>query len=135
MKFCKKCGAELLDNAGFCGKCGEKVSEPIQQSGFHPETASPQYVNPPVQSRVSFISLIQFIAGALVLLLCFIAGFKIMDGANDMVRLSSVSGTSVAEAFYNYSGSVYNGFALFVIALGIFGGMIFFSLGMKNLKK
>ena len=25
--FCKKCGAEIADNAAFCPKCGERVNQ------------------------------------------------------------------------------------------------------------
>lgn len=25
--YCKKCGAQLADNANFCKNCGEKVAE------------------------------------------------------------------------------------------------------------
>jgi len=39
MKYCQKCGSELLENAAFCGNCGTPVSEnenppaPIQELG------------------------------------------------------------------------------------------------------
>lgn len=33
MKYCKKCGAELPEGAGFCEKCGNPVGEAAKQGG------------------------------------------------------------------------------------------------------
>ena len=53
MKFCSNCGAQLQDNARFCGECGQKQEvTPLQET---PESEAPVYEAPvyevPVQEE------------------------------------------------------------------------------------
>lgn len=34
MKYCRKCGAELAENASFCTKCGERIKKPRLRLNF-----------------------------------------------------------------------------------------------------
>ena len=53
-KFCKKCGAQLNDNASFCPGCGEQLSAPqappVQQQSAPPPVQQ-QYYAPPQQQQ------------------------------------------------------------------------------------
>ncbi|MBR5089068.1 MAG: zinc ribbon domain-containing protein, partial [Ruminiclostridium sp.] len=46
-KFCRKCGEQLPDSAGFCGNCGTSVlpESPVRQ----PPVQQPPVQQPPVQ--------------------------------------------------------------------------------------
>ena len=55
MKFCPKCGAQLVDEARFCSKCGapqpnmENVPVPSQQQAMQPSTPQPTPAQQPAQ--------------------------------------------------------------------------------------
>ena len=36
--ICKKCGANIEDNSKFCGVCGEKVEELVQEQNIQTES-------------------------------------------------------------------------------------------------
>jgi len=43
--FCSKCGTALVEGAGFCGGCGQRVGAPTMAA------SAPGYVSPPVSTR------------------------------------------------------------------------------------
>ncbi|MCL1896129.1 MAG: zinc ribbon domain-containing protein [Clostridiales bacterium] len=49
-KFCKNCGAQVEEGAGFCPGCGAAMEgQPVQ--GYAPPPAQPQYAPPPAQPQ------------------------------------------------------------------------------------
>lgn len=131
MKFCEKCGNEILEGGVFCSNCGANSNVP----------QNPVYTNTSVTSltvekpKVTIVSILCFVVAGLVLLLSLISCFKMMGGAGELSRMSSLSGDSLAEAYYNGCGTVYGGLALFVMAFGLFASGMLTCLGLKNLKK
>lgn len=146
MSYCKKCGNEVPGDAVCCPKCGEKIDsesnmninqpsvDNSDQSGYVYQNGN-AYQSTVKKSNVNIMSIVWFAVGGLVLLLSIIAGFMIMGGAGDMTTLRSVGGETVAEYFYQYSGTVNKGIALAVFAFGFFGGGIFARFGFKEMKK
>ena len=57
--FCKKCGAEIADNAAFCPKCGERVNQ-VPPAGNPYPNQNPYGLSVPAERRA-------IVAGILVL--------------------------------------------------------------------
>lgn len=128
MKYCEKCGKEIPDGNGLCPNCGASGNAPQNPAQGTPYLAVRK-------QNVDIVSIVCFAVAGLILILSLVACFKIMGGAGDMSSLRSVGGTTVAEAYYNYCGAVYGGFALFVMAFGLFASGLLAYLGFNNMKK
>lgn len=100
--FCPKCGNQIPDNSGFCGRCGAQLS-PVQpqqggyspqpqQGGYVPQTQTAYYPVPGgipqgrsgrsfLSGTADFINLIMNISGALLqiitVILWFVPGIKV----------------------------------------------------------
>ncbi len=124
MAFCGLCGKEISDGQTFCRECNNNLACPQAESQPVPK-----------RSKRGPVSIICFIAAGLTFLLCLFGGIQMLNGAENMSRLASVSGNTVAEIFYNNCGTVFGGFGLFVIACGVFTGTFLIYCGFKNVKK
>lgn len=124
MAFCGLCGKEISDGQTFCRECNNDLAYP---------QAKKQPV--PQKAKGDPASIICFIAAGIIFLLCLFGGFQMLIGAENMSRLTSVSGNTVAEIFYNNCGTVFGGFGLFVIACGVFACTFLIYCGLKNIKK
>ena len=128
MAFCSKCGKEISEGSSFCPNCGANgaISQNTLQSNI-PCNGQKQ--------KIDIVSIFCFAVAGLVLFLSLISGIKMLGGAGELANLRSVAGNSVAESYYNECGTVYGGFALFILAFGLFASGILTYLGLKNTKK
>lgn len=122
MAFCGLCGKEIPEGQTFCRECNNQLAKP--------EVSSPA----PKKKNGNAISVMFFIAAGLTFIFCLLGGIQILLGADSMSILSSVSGNTVAEFFYNNCGTVFGGLGLFIIAFGIFAGALLTYLGYKSKK-
>ena len=127
MAFCSKCGTEISEGSQFCPNCG--ASESISQNSV--QANSPVTIK---KQKIDIVSIICFAVAGLVLLLSLIACFKMMGGAGELADLRSQAGNTVAEFYYNECGTIYSGFALFIMAFGLFASGLLSYLGFKNMK-
>ena len=63
--------------------------------------------------------------------MAFSSAGTIAEASNDMQNLRSVSGETIAEAYYQYYGTFLEGLATMVRALGITCGIIVGYIGRK----
>lgn len=109
-KYCSNCKAEIEPGIKFCAECGEKI---IQETNPQPIVNVHNIPQKPKKYTVMGITL--RVCGILSAIICLIAGLN-------MSSLRSVSGTSVAEAYYQSVG-------VFVIGLSIFIGAFLWGFG------
>jgi len=156
-KFCSNCGKTLNEEDTFCEACGTKLSgaqtadqapnqtqyqAPYQVPPFPPQGAAYQqqntaknsdFMNKIKESKTYYIKLAVFVVVALiVLIMAFVGAGSISRGANNMTYLQSQAGNTVAEAYYQYSGTVYSGFATAIRTIGIFFAAVLVGLGLKK---
>ncbi len=122
MAFCGLCGKEVPDGQTFCRECNNELANPMTK------------VPDQKKQKGSPVPVICFIAASLTFIFCLFGGVQMLLGADSMASLASVSGNTVAERFYNYCGTIFGGFGLFVIAFGIFAGAFLTYCGYKNIK-
>lgn len=79
-------------------------------------------------SSKKIIGILIIIMGVMSGFLFFEAGSSISQTGDDMKKLQSQSGTSLAEAYYQEVGELAKGISLFAYGLGL--SVIAFSIGM-----
>ncbi len=107
---CPHCDSENAEDNIYCIKCGQTI---IQEGVSIPE----KYNKPVIDATQLYISLI---IDAVTACLFIVAGFKMFGAGNSMEMLRSVSGTSVAESFYQEMGRAFQGLAFIAWALSIY---------------
>lgn len=68
----------------------------------------------------------------IVLVLFIIAAISIQSGGSKIMEIQSVGGRTLEEAYYYELGSIYTGYAMISVALGIFFSSILIWLGIKS---
>ena len=71
MKYCIKCGAELLDSARFCSKCGQPVDNVVMRTETKARTKS---------STPLIIGIIVGVLVAVVIMVCVLFGIGVIGG-------------------------------------------------------
>lgn len=71
------------------------------------------------------------LAGAVFLML-FFAAHKVSVGGNGIMEIQSVGGRTLDEAYYYELGSIYQGYAMLLRALGIFFAAKLVHMGFKK---
>ena len=149
--FCPKCGQRLDEGTMMCGNCGynipaietEKLSKGencgvIGNNQSNWQRTSPTTDRQHQDSDMAVWHLIGNIILALaviVLILSFISGGLVFKGGIDIAGIESVGGKTLEEAYYQYSGSVYFGYAVFIVAAGIAFSSVLAFLGIRSIKK
>lgn len=141
-KLCGKCGKELLDNVEFCPKCGhpfsmvnenatpDTVNESIETESADKNLTMPQYnqsnnaIRLPEKKQDSgmkrLVALCLWIVAIIVFIMSMSGAGAMASAAKEMMRITSVGGNSIAEAYYQSHGEVYMGMATVFRAFGIF---------------
>lgn len=148
--FCPKCGTQVDDSEKVCSNCGFnfegiELSETADNkadtvSTRIPGTGSTSIISPTSNttskkdSSNSMLSIVLYIIAAVVLILSFVAASSISKGGNQIMQIESVGGETLEEAYYQYLGDVYTGFAMLSRTMGIFFATILFYLGIKSRK-
>ncbi|WP_050607325.1 zinc ribbon domain-containing protein [Clostridium niameyense] len=114
--ICPKCSNKIDDDSLFCNVCGS----PIKKDG---ETKVVKDTNSNKKdTKVNGGELGFFIFGLFIAIigagLFFAAGEELAAVGESMTTITSVSGDSIAEVYYQDVGKAVKGFAMFCRALG-----------------
>lgn len=130
--YCEKCGNEIKEGEKFCAKCGNNLEQEEIKKESTTEKAK-DYVQKNVENKqpMQIVKLVLYILAIVIVVMAFSSAGTIAEASNDMQNLRSVSGDTVAEAYYQYYGTFLEGLATMVRALGITCGIIVGYIGRK----
>lgn len=129
--FCPKCGAEIDSTAQTCPQCGTAIPvspTPIADAPKYSQVAAPTAAPKPR----STLKIVYFILAAVVLFFAFSAASSISSAGLNIASIESVGGKTLEEAYYQYSGELYLGYAAMVRTTGIFFASVLAYLGIKG---
>lgn len=124
--FCQKCGATITEGKKFCGVCGASVEEKSET-----EYSTPSSVNQNYNSSNNTIKVIYVLLAITVIIIFFLAANSVVKGGNEIMKIESVGGRTLEEAYYQELGKVYSGFAMAIRGFGIFAAGVLLKLGFK----
>lgn len=140
--FCPKCGAALAEESRKCERCGYERTDP--PAGNDPAPAAPELTqalssagSKAQEKLLAFfrnsplLRLVFFALALLVLILSFHAAHCVATGGTYIASIESVGGKTLAEAYYQYLGTVYAGYAAMIRATGIFFASVLAHIGRK----
>ena len=136
--YCLKCGKELKDGANICDCCGAQIPNRSTAYGFNNsknEIISEVDINQKKQktdAKSKPIRIIFFSLSVVVFVLAFISAGFVSSGGLDIASIQSVGGKTLEEAYYQYSGAVYSGYAMFIRTAGVFFSAVLAYFGMKG---
>ncbi len=130
--YCEKCGNEIKEGEKFCAKCGNNLEQEEIKKENTTEKAT-DYVQKNVENKqpMQIVKLVLYILAIVIVVMAFSSAGTIAEASNDMQNLRSVSGETVAEAYYQYYGTFLEGLATMIRALGITCGIIVGYIGRK----
>ena len=130
--YCEKCGNEIKEGEKFCAKCGNNLEQEEIKKESTTEKAK-EYVQKNVENKqpIQIVKLVLYILAIVIVIMAFSSAGTIGEASNDMQNLRSVSGDTVAEAYYQYYGTFLEGLATMIRALGITCGIIIGYIGRK----
>ena len=130
--YCEKCGNEIKEGEKFCAKCGNNLEQEEIKKESTTEKAK-DYVQKNVENKqpMQIVKLVLYILAIVIVVMAFSSAGTIAEASNDMQNLRSVSGETVAEAYYQYYGTFLEGLATMIRALGITCGIIVGYIGRK----
>lgn len=149
--FCSKCGNELKLEEQFCGKCGSKTEEKeqilekdrkcklckknieekiYQKYDGHCKNCYENKDKKPNKWLV-IIKVVLYIVAIIVIIMTFDGADTIGIASSQMQNLRSVSGESIAEAYYQYYGTFLSGLETVIRALGITLGVVIAYIAKK----
>lgn len=123
--FCEKCGNEIKEGEKFCGKCGKNIEQEEVKNDISNEKKVGSNQGAPL------IRLVLYIVAIIVIIMFFNGAGTISEASDKMLSLRSVSGETVAEAYYQYYGRFLEGLAVVIRGLGITCGIIIGYIGRK----
>lgn len=123
--FCEKCGNEIKEGEKFCGKCGKSIEQGEEKINVSNERKIESNQGAPL------IRLVLYIVAIIVIIMFFNGAGTIAEASDKMLTLRSVSGETVAEAYYQYYGRFLDGLAIVVRGLGITCGIVIGYIGRK----
>ena len=113
--FCNKCGAKLPDDSQICSACGIPSSPATATPAPFPYIPQVQQAPPtPVAKQPSNA------AGVIVCLLGLAAALIFLITGIKLAGLESVSGNSIAEAYYQGIGWALIGASALTVAISIY---------------
>lgn len=133
--FCPKCSTEIDSSSKTCPQCGVEIP-----SAPSPIVDTPKYASAPTPSITpstapkthASLKIVYFILAAIVLLFAFSAASSISSAGLNIASIESVGGKTLEEAYYQYSGELYLGYATMVRTTGIFFAAVLAYLGIKG---
>lgn len=130
--YCEKCGNEIKEGEKFCAKCGNNLEQEEIKKENTTEKAT-DYVQKNVENKqpMQIVKLVLYILAIVIVVMAFSSAGTIAEASNDMQNLRTVSGETVAEAYYQYYGTFLEGLATMIRALGITCGIIVGYIGRK----
>lgn len=130
--YCEKCGNEIKEGEKFCAKCGNNLEQEEIKKESTTEKAK-DYVQKNIENKqpIQIVKLVLYILAIVIVIMTFSSAGTIAEASNDMQNLRSVSGETIAEAYYQYYGTFLEGLATMVRALGITCGIIVGYIGRK----
>lgn len=132
--FCPKCGSQLENSERRCSNCGYELPERY-------DTASPMceskdaVAESPNKTTIRHnpaIKMIFFILSGIVLIMSLYSAHCIASGGLNISSIESVGGQTLEEAYYQYSGLIYTGYAAIIRTTGIFFASVLAYLGIKG---
>ncbi|NLP45275.1 MAG: hypothetical protein GX351_11705 [Peptococcaceae bacterium] len=127
--FCPKCGSDI-EEIKICPNCSSDLEKIIQSNNL----TENQIIS--IKSRQKTYNLIiKFgflgLAGV-ILIMFFIAANSISKGGMEIMKIQSVGGRTLEEAYYAELGKIYSGYAMITRTLGIFFASVMVWLGLKE---
>ena len=129
--FCRKCGNELKEGEKICSKCGFDMSVAAVSKSSAP-TSEPQVSQ--IKRKGTFnviIAVVLIIVAVVVIKMSFEGADTIERAGRSMMRIESVSGNSIDEAYFQDYGRFLEGLAVVVRAMGISCGIVVAYIGIK----
>ena len=135
--FCPRCGKPLNEKETVCSNCGLSFEE---SGSKEPNPYSiVNYRSPSMwqEFRRQFggvsVRLICFgLLAAAALVLSFWSASEIAKAAGNILTIRTTDGKTVNEVYYREMGTIYNGFAIFVRACGVFFAGVLVRFGLKK---
>ena len=131
--FCPKCGTEIDSTAKTCPQCGAEIPDNttvVANSERNAQVPAPT-PSTSLKSR-STLKIIYFILAVIVLFFSFSAASSISSAGLNIASIESVGGKTLEEAYYQYSGELYLGYAAMVRTTGIFFAAVLSYFGIKG---
>lgn len=131
--FCPKCGTEIDFTAQTCPQCGAEIPDNTTVVADSEKNAQAPAPTPStsLKSR-SYLKIIYFALAVIVLFFSFSAASSISSAGLNIASIESVGGKTLEEAYYQYSGELYLGYAAMVRTTGIFFAAVLAYLGIKG---
>ena len=123
--FCENCVNEIKEGEKFCGNCGKSIEQGEVKNNVSNERNTESNQGAPL------IRLVLYIVAIIVIIMFFNGAGTIAEASDKMLSLRSVSGETVAEAYYQYYGRFLEGLAIVIRGLGITCGIIIGYIGRK----
>ena len=123
--FCQNCGTESVAGGMVCGECGVVLA--LEADSLQPRAGLAKSINLRLVKMVVF-----FVIAIVVLIMCFSAAGTISDSGEDIMRITSVGGKTLEEAYYRELGDIYAGYATITRAVGIFLAAVLSWIGFKR---
>ena len=133
--FCQKCGTEIDSSSKTCPQCGVEIPSapsPIVDTPKYASAPTPSITPPTAPKTHASLKIVYFILAAIVLLFAFSAASSISSAGLNIASIESVGGKTLEEAYYQYSGELYLGYATMVRTTGIFFAAVLAYLGIKG---
>lgn len=137
--YCPRCGKPMDEKLPVCPNCGLNLTAPHGQADE--AYAMINYQEPTTEGAFRIllakinVRLVCFcILAAAALALCFLAAHTISSAAGQIQQIRTTDGHTVSEVFDRELGQVYNGFAVFIQACGIFFTGVLIRCGLNGNK-
>lgn len=130
--FCPKCGVQISGDTTLCSNCGCDISD-VQSSAFSTKNVisnEAQLLGD--KPKKPLIRTVLFILAALVLVLSLYSAHCVVTGGLNIASIQSVGGKTLEEAYYQYLGIVYAGYASMIRTTGLFFSAILAYIGIKK---
>lgn len=132
--FCPKCGKQFEEAQRCCSNCGYELPNNVtlfEANNGKIITTTPTYQDANRSPNLT-VRTVFFLLAAVVLAMSLYSAHCITTGGMDISSIESVGGQTLEEAYYQYSGMVYTGYAAAVRATGIFFASVLSYLGIKG---
>ena len=135
--FCPRCGKPLNEKETVCSNCGLSFEESGSKEPNPYSIVSYRTASPWQEFRRQFggvnVRLICFgLLAAAALVLAFWSASEIAKAAGNILTIRTDDGKTVNEVYYREMGTIYNGFAIFVRACGVFFAGVLVRFGLKK---
>ncbi|MEG1567083.1 MAG: hypothetical protein RR347_05320 [Anaerovoracaceae bacterium] len=147
--YCPKCGSVIGEQSDRCKNCGEPITEisNLSSETHTAETitaqtcqtgAGQQELSQNLTERkfkITTLSVVLFTVAIVTLILLFIAAHKVSNAGIEIMKIQSVGGKTLEEAYYFELGNLYAGYAMVIRGIGIFFASILVVFGLKTQAK